>query len=132
MGVMIELPRAALQAATISPLVDFFRIGTNDLTQTTLGISRDDGAKFLDSYQQKGLLKGDPFVTLDQEGVGKLIQIAVARGRSANPNLKIGICGEHGGNPPSIEFFESIGLDYISCSPYRVPIAKLAAAKVRK
>ncbi|WP_419241382.1 pyruvate, phosphate dikinase [Cardinium endosymbiont of Nabis limbatus] len=130
-GIMIELPRAALQAATLAPLVDFFSIGTNDLTQTTLGISRDDGAKFLDVYRAKGLLKADPFVTLDQEGVGALIQIAVTRGRSAHPNLKIGICGEHGGDPSSIQFFESIGLDYISCSPYRVPIAKLAAAKAR-
>ncbi|MDN5247219.1 MAG: pyruvate, phosphate dikinase [Candidatus Cardinium sp.] len=128
--IMIELPRAALQAAILAPLVDFFSIGTNDLTQTTLGISRDDGAKFLDCYQQKGLLQADPFVTLDQEGVGELIQMAVARGRSANPNLKIGVCGEHGGDPASIAFFDSIGIDYISCSPYRVPIAKLAAAKV--
>ncbi|WP_342265220.1 pyruvate, phosphate dikinase [Cardinium endosymbiont of Philonthus spinipes] len=131
-GVMIELPRAALQAATIAPLVDFFSIGTNDLTQTTLGISRDDGAKFLDSYQQKGLLQDDPFVTLDREGVGALIHMAVVEGRSANPNLKIGICGEHGGDPRSIEFFESIGIDYISCSPYRVAIAKLAAAKAMR
>ncbi|MGI2299554.1 pyruvate, phosphate dikinase [Candidatus Cardinium hertigii] len=129
LGVMIELPRAALQAAAIAPLVDFFSVGTNDLTQTTFGISRDDGAKFLEDYQQKGLLQADPFVTVDQEGVGTLIQMAVTKGRSTNPTLKVGICGEHGGDPASIQFFESIGLDYVSTSPYRVPIAKLAAAK---
>ncbi|WHQ46533.1 MAG: pyruvate, phosphate dikinase [Candidatus Midichloria sp.] len=128
-GVMIELPRAALQAAEIAKLVDFFSFGTNDLTQTSLGLSRDDVGKFLGKYQEYGIIKSDPFATLDQDGVGELIKIAVERGRTANPKIKIGVCGEHGGDPESIEFFEKIGLDYISCSPYRIPVARLAAAK---
>ncbi|CAK6552982.1 MAG: pyruvate, phosphate dikinase [Candidatus Midichloria mitochondrii] len=128
-GVMVELPRAALQAAEIAKLVDFFSFGTNDLTQTSLGFSRDDVGKFLNRYQEYGIIKGDPFATLDQDGVGELIKIAVERGRAANPKIKIGVCGEHGGDPESIKFFEKIGLDYVSCSPYRIPVARLAAAK---
>lgn len=128
-GTMIELPRAALQADKIAAHADFFSFGTNDLTQTTYGISRDDVASFIPHYMESGLLEHDPFVTLDKEGVGELIKIAVERGRSIKPNLKIGICGEHGGDPASIEFFHEVGLDYVSCSPYRVPIARLAAAR---
>ncbi|MDJ1407641.1 MAG: pyruvate, phosphate dikinase [Candidatus Midichloria sp.] len=128
-GVMMELPRATLQAAEIAKLVDFFSFGTNDLTQTSLGLSRDDVGKFLNKYQEYGIIKGDPFAILDQDGVGELIKIAVERGRAANPKIKIGVCGEHGGDPESIKFFEKIGLDYISCSPYRIPVARLAAAK---
>ena len=128
-GVMMELPRATLQAAEIAKLVDFFSFGTNDLTQTSLGLSRDDVGKFLNKYQEYGIIKGDPFATLDQDGVGELIKIAVERGRAANPKIKIGVCGEHGGDPESIKFFEKIGLDYVSCSPYRIPVARLAAAK---
>ena len=127
-GTMIELPRAALMADKIAAEADFFSFGTNDLTQTTLGLSRDDSAKFLPVYVERKIYPDDPFQTLDQEGVGELIKIAVERGRSANPKLKIGVCGEHGGDPRSIEFFDSIGLDYVSCSPFRVPIARIAAA----
>ena len=127
-GVMIELPRAALQAGEIAKLVDFCSFGTNDLTQTTLGISRDDATKFLGAYKEKGILLNDPFISLDKSGVGELIKIAVNRARAANPNIKIGVCGEHGGDPESIKFFDTIDIDYISCSPYRVPIAKLSAA----
>ncbi|MBF9195453.1 pyruvate, phosphate dikinase [Microvirga terrestris] len=128
-GTMIELPRAALLAGEIAESAEFFSFGTNDLTQTTLGISRDDAASFLGPYTQKGLLPADPFVTIDQEGVGELVKIAVERGKKTRPNIKLGICGEHGGDPASIHFCESTGLDYVSCSPYRVPIARLAAAQ---
>ena len=128
-GTMIELPRAALRAADIARHVDFFSFGTNDLTQTTYGISRDDAPAFLAAYQRKGLFELDPFVTLDQKGVGELISIAIARGRQANPSLKIGICGEHAGDPASLAFFAKLGIDYVSCSPYRVPVARLALAQ---
>jgi pyruvate,orthophosphate dikinase len=128
-GTMIELPRAALLAGEIAESAEFFSFGTNDLTQTTLGISRDDAASFLGPYTQKGLLPADPFVTIDQEGVGELVKIAVERGKKTRPNIKLGICGEHGGDPASIHFCEATGLDYVSCSPYRVPIARLAAAQ---
>jgi len=127
-GVMIELPRAALQAGNIARLVDFCSFGTNDLTQTSLGLSRDDAGKFLSKYKEKGIIECDPFVSLDQEGVGELIKIAVERSRAANPNIKLGVCGEHGADPASIKFFEKIGLDYISCSPYRIPVARLSSA----
>ena len=126
---MIELPRAALRAGGIAEFVDFFSFGTNDLTQTTFGISRDDAPAFLAAYQRKGLYENDPFVTLDQAGVGELIRIAIERGRAANPNLKIGICGEHAGDPASLAFFATLGVDYVSCSPYRVPVARLALAQ---
>ena len=128
-GTMIELPRAALRAADIAKTAEFFSFGTNDLTQTTLGISRDDAASFLGSYTQKGILPADPFVTLDQEGVGELVKIAAERGRAVRADIKLGICGEHGGDPASIAFCEKTGLDYVSCSPFRVPIARLAAAQ---
>ena len=128
-GTMIELPRAALRAGEIAGAAEFFSFGTNDLTQTALGISRDDAASFLGSYTQKGILAADPFVTIDQEGVGELIRIAAERGRNAREGIKLGICGEHGGDPASVHFCESVGLDYVSCSPYRVPIARLAAAQ---
>jgi pyruvate,orthophosphate dikinase len=128
-GTMIELPRAALRAGDIAPSVDFFSFGTNDLTQTTFGISRDDAPAFLAAYQRKGLYDADPFVTLDQRGVGEMISIAIERGRKANPRLKIGICGEHAGDPASLEFFARLGVDYVSCSPYRVPVARLALAQ---
>jgi pyruvate,orthophosphate dikinase len=128
-GTMIELPRAALQAGDIAESAEFFSFGTNDLTQTTLGVSRDDAASFLNVYMRRGILAADPFVTIDQEGVGELVKLAVERGRKTRPQLKLGICGEHGGDPASIAFCESVGLDYISCSPFRVPIARLAAAQ---
>ena len=128
-GTMIELPRAALRAGEIAETAEFFSFGTNDLTQTTLGISRDDAASFLGLYTTKGLLPADPFVTLDTVGVGELIKIAAERGRATRPDLKVGICGEHGGDPASIAFCETIHLDYVSCSPFRVPIARLAAAQ---
>jgi pyruvate,orthophosphate dikinase len=128
-GTMIELPRAALRAGEIAESAEFFSFGTNDLTQTTLGISRDDAASFLGIYTAGGILPSDPFVTLDQEGVGELVMMAAERGRQTRPDLKLGICGEHGGDPASIAFCERAGLDYVSCSPYRVPIARLAAAQ---
>ncbi|MEI7668598.1 MAG: pyruvate, phosphate dikinase [Pseudomonadota bacterium] len=128
-GTMIELPRAALRAGDIAEHAQFFSFGTNDLTQTTLGISRDDAASFIEIYKQKNVIESDPFVTLDQDGVGELIKIAAERGRKARGDIKLGICGEHGGDPASIAFCQSIGLDYVSCSPYRVPIARLAAAQ---
>jgi pyruvate,orthophosphate dikinase len=128
-GTMIELPRAALRAAEIAEHADFFSFGTNDLTQTTLGISRDDSARFMQAYVEQGIYARDPFVTLDQEGVGELVALASERGRGAKPGLKLGICGEHGGDPASIAFVAGIGLDYVSCSPWRVPIARLAAAQ---
>ena len=128
-GAMIELPRAAIRADEIAPHASFFSFGTNDLTQTTYGISRDDSGRFLAAYIDKGIFERDPFVSLDQEGVGELVRIGVERGRKVRPDVKLGICGEHGGDPASIAFFEAVGLDYISCSPYRVPIARLAAAQ---
>ena len=128
-GTMIELPRAALKAGEIAETAEFFSFGTNDLTQTALGISRDDAATFLGPYTQKGILAADPFVTIDQEGVGELVRIGVERGRKTRPDIKLGICGEHGGDPASVGFCQEVGLDYVSCSPYRVPIARLAAAQ---
>ncbi|MBI3540775.1 MAG: pyruvate, phosphate dikinase, partial [Deltaproteobacteria bacterium] len=127
-GTMIELPRAAMTADEIAVEADFFSFGTNDLTQTTFGFSRDDAGKFLPYYVEKGILPSDPFVTLDQVGVGGFIIMAVDKGRRVKKGLKVGICGEHGGDPLSVEFCHRIGLDYVSCSPYRVPIARLAAA----
>jgi pyruvate,orthophosphate dikinase len=127
-GTMIELPRAALTAGEIARHAEFFSFGTNDLTQTTFGLSRDDAGRFLPSYVERGIFPDDPFQVLDQSGVGSLIKIAVAAGRSVRPQLKVGICGEHGGEPRSVKFCHAIGLDYVSCSPYRVPIARLAAA----
>jgi len=128
-GTMIELPRAALRAGDIAAHAEFFSFGTNDLTQTALGISRDDAARFLGPYVEQGIYPRDPFVGIDEEGVGELVEIATTRGRAARPGLKLGICGEHGGDPASIAFCETLGLDYVSCSPYRVPIARLAAAQ---
>ncbi|MFT3977644.1 MAG: pyruvate, phosphate dikinase [Sphingomonas bacterium] len=128
-GTMIELPRAALRAAEIAEAGEFFSFGTNDLTQTTLGVSRDDAARFLTTYVEKGIYARDPFVSLDVEGVGELVKMAAERGRSTRPDIKLGICGEHGGDPASIAFCETVGLDYVSASPYRVPIARLAAAQ---
>ena len=128
-GTMIELPRAALKAGEIAEVGEFFSFGTNDLTQTTLGVSRDDAARFLSVYVEKGIYAKDPFVSLDTEGVGELIEIAAERGRKTRPDIKLGICGEHGGDPASIAFCEKVGLDYVSASPYRVPIARLAAAQ---
>ena len=128
-GTMIELPRAALMAGDIAASADFFSFGTNDLTQTTIGISRDDASRFLAAYVEKGIFAVDPFVTLDIEGVGQLIEIAAQRGRATRPDVKLGICGEHGGDPASIAFCEGVGLDYVSASPYRVPIARLSAAQ---
>jgi pyruvate,orthophosphate dikinase len=128
-GTMIELPRAALLAGAIAESAEFFSFGTNDLTQTTFGISRDDAASFLGPYTAKGILPTDPFVSLDREGVGELVGIAVERGRKTRNDLKLGICGEHGGDPASIAFCHEVGLDYVSCSPFRVPIARLAAAQ---
>jgi len=128
-GTMIELPRAALRAADIARSVDFFSFGTNDLTQTTFGISRDDAPAFLASYRRKAIFDHDPFVTIDKVGVGELIELAIERGKKANPNLKIGICGEHAGEPESLRFFSSLPIDYVSCSPYRVPVARLVLAQ---
>jgi pyruvate, orthophosphate dikinase len=128
-GTMVELPRAALRAADLAEYAEFFSFGTNDLTQTTFGISRDDSARFLGAYLDKGIFERDPFVSIDREGVGELIGIAAERGRAARPDIKLGICGEHGGDPSSIDFCEEIGLDYVSCSAYRTPIARLAAAQ---
>jgi pyruvate,orthophosphate dikinase len=128
-GTMIELPRAALMAGEIAHSAAFFSFGTNDLTQTTFGISRDDAASFSGAYQKLGIFEHDPFVTIDIEGVGEMIRIAAERGRAVRPDIKLGICGEHGGDPASIHFCREIGLDYVSCSPYRVPIARLAAAQ---
>ncbi|ODT69519.1 MAG: hypothetical protein ABS75_16550 [Pelagibacterium sp. SCN 63-23] len=128
-GTMLELPRACLRAGDIASMVDFISFGTNDLTQTTFGISRDDAPAFLAAYQRKGVYERDPFVTIDAKGVGEMIEIAVQRGRAANPRLKIGICGEHGGDPASLQFFAGLGVDYVSCSPYRVPVARLTLAQ---
>ncbi len=133
-GTMIELPRAAIRAHVIAESAEFFSFGTNDLTQTTFGISRDDAASFLETYRQKGIIEQDPFVSLDVDGVGELVRMAAEKGRGTRPDIKLGICGEHGGDPASIRFCEEVGLDYVSCSPFRVPIARLAAAQaaVRK
>jgi pyruvate,orthophosphate dikinase len=128
-GTMIELPRAALRAGEIAEIAEFFSFGTNDLTQTALGLSRDDAGAFLNEYLKKGLIARDPFVSLDTDGVGELIAIASQRGRTSRPGLKLGICGEHGGDPDSIRFCHSCGLDYVSCSPFRVPVARLASAQ---
>ena len=128
-GTMIELPRACLMAGEIAEVGEFFSFGTNDLTQTTLGVSRDDAGRFLTTYVDKGIFARDPFVSLDVEGVGQLIALAAERGRVTRPDIKLGICGEHGGDPASIAFCEEAGLDYVSASPYRVPIARLAAAQ---
>src|SRR5204863_4705878 len=129
-GTMIELPRAALRAGEIAEVADFFSFGTNDLTQTALGMSRDDAeGKFLTFYLEDGVLERNPFEVLDQDGVGELMRIAVERGRETKPEIKLGICGEHGGEPSSVAFCHQIGLDYVSCSPYRVPLARLAAAQ---
>jgi pyruvate,orthophosphate dikinase len=127
-GTMIELPRAALTAAQIAQSAEFFSFGTNDLTQTTMGLSRDDAGRFLPSYIDRGILADDPFQVLDTEGVGRLVRMAAEEGRRVRPNIKLGICGEHGGEPRSISFCHEIGLDYVSCSPFRIPIARLAAA----
>ena len=128
-GTMIELPRAALRAEDIAKAAEFFSFGTNDLTQTTYGISRDDSARFIGEYTARGIFPHDPFISLDVDGVGELINFAVERGRKGRSDIHFGICGEHGGDPASIAFCESIGLDYVSCSPFRVPIARLAAAQ---
>ena len=129
-GTMIELPRAALRADEIAEVADFFSFGTNDLTQTTLGMSRDDAeGKFLTFYLEDGVIERNPFETLDQGGVGELMRIGVERGRSVKEHLKTGICGEHGGEPTSVKFCHRTGLNYVSCSPYRVPLARLAAAQ---
>jgi len=128
-GTMIELPRAALRAGDIAETAEFFSFGTNDLTQTALGLSRDDAGPFIQIYREKGVLENDPFVSIDVEGVGELVRIAAERGRATRPGMKLGICGEHGGDPASVIFFHEVGLDYVSCSPYRVPIARLAAAQ---
>ncbi|MEM9778116.1 MAG: putative PEP-binding protein, partial [Chloroflexota bacterium] len=128
-GTMIELPRAALTADRIAKHAEFFSFGTNDLTQTTFGLSRDDSGRFLSHYIANKIMDNDPFQVLDQDGVGQLVKIGVERGRQTRPDLKIGICGEHGGEPKSIAFCHSLNLDYVSCSPYRVPIARLSAAQ---
>jgi pyruvate,orthophosphate dikinase len=128
-GTMIEIPRAALTAGKVAAEAQFFSFGTNDLTQTTMGLSRDDYTKFQKDYQDRKIFDNDPFAVLDQEGVGRLIKLAVTEGRAANPKLEVGICGEHGGEPSSVMFCYRVGMDYVSCSPYRVPIARLAAAQ---
>ena len=128
-GTMIEIPRAALTADAIAEEAEFFSFGTNDLTQMTFGFSRDDAGKFLDSYYQAKIYESDPFARLDQTGVGQLVQMAAEKGRKTRPDLKLGICGEHGGDPSSVEFCHKVGLNYVSCSPFRVPIARLAAAQ---
>ncbi len=128
-GTMIEIPRAALTADEIATEADFFCFGTNDFTQMTFGFSRDDAGKFLNAYYDKKIFERDPFAKLDQTGVGKLMETAIKLGKPVNPKLHVGICGEHGGDPSSVEFCHKIGLDYVSCSPFRVPIARLAAAQ---
>ena len=128
-GTMIEIPRAALTADEVATEAEFFSFGTNDLTQMTFGFSRDDAGKFLDDYYKKKIFESDPFARVDQNGVGKLVKMAVELGKQTRPNIKLGVCGEHGGDPSSIEFFHKVGLQYVSCSPFRVPIARLAAAQ---
>jgi len=128
-GAMIEIPRAALIADKIAEVAEFFSFGTNDLTQMTFGFSRDDAGKFLPEYIENGILSKDPFQTIDENGVGQLVEIGIKNGRSTKKNLKIGICGEHGGDPASVEFCHRVGMDYVSCSPFRIPIARLAAAQ---
>jgi pyruvate,orthophosphate dikinase len=128
-GTMIEIPRAALTADKVAKVAEFFSFGTNDLTQTTMGLSRDDYTKFSKQYESLKIFKTDPFASIDQDGVGRMIRMAIELGRRTRPNLEIGICGEHGGDPSSVEFCYHLGMDYVSCSPYRVPIARLAAAQ---
>ena len=128
-GTMIEIPRAAILAGEIAREAEFFSFGTNDLTQMTFGFSRDDAAKFLGDYYNAKIYEQDPFQRVDQRGVGVLVKLAADQGRATRPNIKLGVCGEHGGDPSSIEFFHKVGLNYVSCSPYRVPIARLAAAQ---
>jgi len=128
-GTMIEVPRGALTAGEIARTAEFFSFGTNDLTQTTFGLSRDDTAPVISAYVERDILAVDPFVSVDREGVGQLMKLAVAAGRASRPGMKLGICGEHGGDPSSVAFCHEIGLDYVSCSPYRIPIARLAAAQ---
>ena len=130
-GTMIELPRAALRAKEIAEAAEFFSFGTNDLTQTTFGISRDDSTRFINDYLEKRIIERDPFVSIDEQGVGELIALGAERGRQTRPDIKLGICGEHGGDPESIQFCQKMGLDYVSCSPFRVPIARLAAAQAK-
>ena len=130
-GTMIEVPRAAVTADDIAKEAEFFSFGTNDLTQMTFGFSRDDAGNFLKHYYDKKIYEFDPFRKLDQNGVGKLVKMAVELGRSTRPNIKLGVCGEHGGDPSSIEFCHKVGLDYVSCSPFRVPLARLAAAQAQ-
>ena len=128
-GSMIELPRAALRAGEIAETAEFFSFGTNDLTQTVYGLSRDDAASFIPTYERVGILPNDPFASIDVDGVGELVSLAVERGRNTRSDLKLGICGEHGGDPASVKFCHTVGLNYVSCSPFRVPIARLAAAQ---
>ena len=128
-GTMIEIPRAALTADKVAEQAEFFSFGTNDLTQMTYGFSRDDAAKFLEEYYSKQIFESDPFAKVDQEGVGQLMKIAVEKGKSVRPDIKLGICGEHGGEATSVEFCHRLGLTYVSCSPFRVPLARLAAAQ---
>ena len=128
-GTMIEVPRGAVTADQVAQEAEFFSFGTNDLTQLTFGFSRDDVGKFLKIYQDRKILEKDPFATIDTEGVGAVVRTGVELGRKTRPNLKIGVCGEHGGDPSSIHFFEKVGMDYVSASPYRVPVARLAAAQ---
>ena len=128
-GSMIELPRAALRAGEIAETAEFFSFGTNDLTQTVYGLSRDDAASFIPTYERVGILPNDPFASIDVDGVGELVSLAVERGRNTRSDLKLGICGEHGGDPASVKFCHAVGLNYVSCSPFRVPIARLAAAQ---
>ena len=130
-GTMIEIPRAALTADEIAKEAEFFSFGTNDLTQMTFGFSRDDAARFLADYYDKQIYESDPFARIDETGVGQLVQIAVEKGKKTRPNIKLGICGEHGGDPSSIEFCHNVGLNYVSCSPFRVPVARLAAAQAQ-
>ncbi|MBE6032879.1 MAG: pyruvate, phosphate dikinase, partial [Clostridiales bacterium] len=128
-GTMIEIPRAAVTADQIANEAEFFSFGTNDLTQMSFGFSRDDAGKFLNAYYDKKIYENDPFARLDQTGVGKLVKMACVLGRTVRPELHLGVCGEHGGDPSSVEFFHKVGLDYVSCSPFRVPVARLAAAQ---
>jgi pyruvate,orthophosphate dikinase len=128
-GTMIEIPRGALTADEIAETAEFFSFGTNDLTQTTLGMSRDDMGSFLNKYTEEGIFKANPFASIDVAGVGQLMKIAAGKGRESRPKIKLGICGEHGGDPHSVHFCHELGLDYVSCSPFRVPVARLAAAQ---